>query len=92
MPFYWVGALVSMAFLTIVITIFGLLLKVGSNAVTDVRESILAGLIAGIRDWADDQGRPTPPVVSPRAGEGGSSLEETSAAAGLRMERVRRGR
>ena len=91
MPFYWVGALVSVALLTTVITIFGLLLKVGSNAATELRVSILPGLIAGIRNWADDQAPPTPPVVSPRAGESGSSLEATPAA-GLRMERVRRGR
>ena len=40
MPFYWVGALVSVALLTTVITIFGLLLKVGSNAATELRVSI----------------------------------------------------
>ena len=91
MPFYWVGALVSMALLTTVVTIFGLLLKIGSNAATELRESILPGLVAGIRDWADDQAPPTPPVVSPRAGEADRRSKKPPAA-GLRMERVRRGR
>ena len=92
MPFYWVGALVSAAFLTIVITIFGLLLKIGNRGATEVRESILPGLIVGIRAWVGDDSRPVLPAVSPRADEGGSSLEETPADAGLRLEHVRRAR
>ncbi len=90
MPFYWVGAIASAAFLAIVITVFGLLLKVGSSAATEVRESILPGLVAGIRNWTDDQGSPTPAVSSPGAGVAGSTFEETRAAEGLRLERVRR--
>jgi hypothetical protein len=90
MPFYWVGAIFSAAFLAIVITIFGLLLKIGGSAATEVRASILPGLVAGIRNWADDEGTPTPAVSSPRAGGGGASVEEAPAPEGLRMERVRR--
>lgn len=90
MPFYGVGALVSAAFLGTVITIFGLLLKVENRAATEMRESILPGLIVGIRDWADDHGLPAIPITSPRAAEGGSPLEETPANAGPRLEHVRR--
>jgi hypothetical protein len=89
MPFYWVGALVSAAFLTIVMSIFGLLLKVGARAATEIRDSILPGLITGVRDWAGD-GLQAIRTRSPRAEEGGSAPEETPANAALRLEHVRR--
>lgn len=91
MPFYWLGALVAAAFLTTVVAIFGLLLRIANGAATEVRDSILPGLVAGIRAWAgDDDGRAMR-AVSPRALVGGPSLEETPAA-GLRLEHVRRAR
>ena len=92
MPFYWVGALVSTVFLTIVVAIFGLLLKIGNRAATEVRESILPGLVAGFRAWTGDGDRRAPRATSPQAVEGGPSLEEMPASAGTRLERVRRAR
>ena len=91
-PFYWIGALVAAAFLTMVITIFGVLLKVMNRAATEVRESILPGLVVGIRDWADDHGLPAMPITSPRSAEGGSAVDETPSNTGLRLEHVRRTR
>lgn len=90
MPFYWVGALFSAAFLAFVITVFGLLLKLGGRAATETRESILPGLIEGIRDWTGRHPLPTP--ISPHASEEGSSLEPTTRPVRLRLEHVRRGR
>ena len=91
-PFFWLGALVAAAFLTIVMTIFGLLLKMMDRAATEVRESVLPGLVTGIRDWADGRGLPRVASSSPRAAESGSGLEETPTNAGLRLEHVRRAR
>ena len=90
-PFFWLGAIVAAAFLATVITIFGLLLKLMSHATTEVRGSILPGLIEGMHDWADDHGLPPLRVISPRADEDEPSVDETPAA-GLRLEHVRRAR
>ena len=90
MPFYWVGALVSMAFLTVAISIFGLLLKLGDRAATEMRDSILPGLITGIRDWAADHDRPAQRGGSPRADDGESSAEEMPGLVAPRLEHVRR--
>ena len=89
MPFYWVGALFSAVFLTTVIAIFGVVLKIGNRAATEVRESILPGLVVGIRAWAGDDGCEGQRIISPRAVEGGASIEETPAT-GVRLEHVRR--
>jgi hypothetical protein len=91
MPFYWLGALFALAFLTIVITIFGLLLELGSRAATEVRGSILPGLITGIRNWADDR-EPIPPAISPRSDDRGSSPHETATLVRPQLEPVRRQR
>jgi hypothetical protein len=90
-PFYWIGAVVAAAFLTTVITIFGLLMKLMNRATTEVRQSILPGLVVGIRDWVDDHGLPTPPIISPRADEGGPTVDEQPTTP-LRLEQVRRAR
>jgi len=90
MPFYWVGALFSAAFLAFVITVFGLLLKLGGRAATETRETILPGLIEGIREWAGRHPLPTP--VSPHASEEEPSLEPTTRPVRLRLEHVGRGR
>jgi hypothetical protein len=91
-PFQWVGALIAAAFLAIVFIVFGILLKIVNRAATDVRGSILPGLIGGIRDWTVDHGLAASATSSPRADEGASPIEETTPVAGLRLEDVRRER
>jgi hypothetical protein len=89
MPFYWMGALFALAFLAIVIAVFGILIEMGSRAATDVRASILPGLIVGIRDWTDDR-EANRPVMPPRDESRGASFDETPTSAWPRLERVRR--
>ena len=90
-PFYWIGAVVAAAFLTTVMAIFGLLMKLMNRATTEVRQSILPGLVVGIRDWVDDRDIPTLPIISPRHDEGGPTVDEQPVAP-LRLEQVRRAR
>jgi hypothetical protein len=89
-PFYWVGALVAAVFLTVVMTVFGVLLKLMNRAATEVRESILPGLVSGLRDWADEHGLPAIQRSSPRSSEDGPQLDDTPPSTGLRLEHVRR--
>lgn len=91
-PFLWIGALVAAAFLTFMFTVFGLLLKLMNRATTEVRESILPGLVVGIRDWADDHRPSASRIVSPRATEDMPTLDPTSGPAGLHLEPVHRAR
>jgi hypothetical protein len=90
-PFYWMGALVAAVFLTTVIAIFGVLMKLLNRATTEVRQSILPGLVDGMRDWVDDHGLPRARIISPRADEGRSSVDDLQVAP-LRLEHVRRAR
>lgn len=90
-PFLWIGALIAAAFLTSMFFVFGVLMKLLNTATTEVRASILPGLIEGIRDWADDHGLPPMRVISPRADEDKPSVQETPTT-GLRLEHVRRAR
>jgi hypothetical protein len=89
-PFLWIGALVAAAFLTFMFLVFGVLMKLLNRATTDVRGSILPGLIEGIRDWADDHGLPPIRMVSPRSDEDEPSVHEPPTP--LRLEHVRRAR
>jgi hypothetical protein len=89
-PFYWVGALVAGVFLTAVLTIFGVLLKLTNRAATEVRESILPGLVSGMRDWADEHGLPAIRLSSPRSADDGPQLDDTPPSPDLRLEHVQR--
>lgn len=90
-PFWWLGALVAAVFLSAVMTIFGVLLKLMDRAATEVRESILPGVVSGMRDWTDGRRRPTLPIVSPRATEDdGPRLDDTPPSPDLRLEPVHR--
>ena len=91
-PFLWIGALVAAAFLTFVFTLFGLLMKLLNRATPEVRESILPGLVTGIRDWADGHGLPLARVISPGAGDDGSMLEPWGGGDNVRLEPVQRAR
>jgi hypothetical protein len=88
-PFYWAGALVAAVFLTVVLTVFGVLLKLMDRAATEVKESILPGLVSGMRDWADGQRRPALRIPSPRAAEDGPQLDDTPPSDAIRLEHVR---
>jgi hypothetical protein len=89
-PFYWAGALVAAVFLTAVLTVFGLLLKLMDRTATEVRESILPGLVSGMRDWADGQRRAAVRLLSPRAAEDGPQLDESPPSEGIALEHVQR--
>ena len=89
-PFYWVGALTAAAFLSIVLVIFGILLKIMNRAVTDVRESILSGIVVGIHSWDRHAGPRPIQAAPPGPDEGGSAIEEMPASARFSVERVRR--
>jgi hypothetical protein len=91
-PFHWIGALVAAVFLWIVMVIFGILLKIANQAATEVRESILPGVVAGIRDWTHHQGPPTIPITSGPDWDGGSSPDEAPTDASFPLEPVRRAR
>ena len=89
-PFLWIGALVAAAFLTFMFTVFGLLMKLLNRATTEVRESILPGLVVGIHDWADDHRQPASRIISPRAAEDVPTIDTTSGPTGLHLEPVHR--
>jgi hypothetical protein len=89
-PFYWAGALVAAVFLTAVLTVFGLILKAMDRAAMEVRESILPGIVSGMRDWTDGQRRTAIRVPSPRAAEDGPQLDESPPSEGIALEHVQR--
>lgn len=91
-PFLWIGALVAAAFLTFMFMVFGLLMKLMNRATTEVRESILPGLVDGIRDWADDRRQAASQIVSPRSSEDTPTLDPTSGPTGIHLEPVHRAR
>ena len=91
-PFLWAGALVAAAFLSIVFIVFGILLRIVNRTATELRGSILPGLVGGIRDWTVDHGLRAIATSSPPPAEGTSRIEETTPVAGLRVEPVRRER
>jgi len=91
-PFHWIGVLVAAAFLSIVMVIFGILLTIANQAATEVRESILPSMVAGIREWTHDPRLPTIPITSPPDGDGGSVIDESPTNAGVPGEPVLRAR
>jgi hypothetical protein len=93
-PFHWAGALFAAVFLSIAFVTFGILLKMLNGVATEVRGSILPGLVGGIRDWADGHGRGRPAIaIAPqRADQGGQPFEDAPPNAEPRLEHVRRDR
>lgn len=92
-PFYWVGALVAAVFLTVVLTIFGVLMKLLNQAASEVQGSIVPSFVKGMRSWADDHGLPAIRIPSPRAvADDGPRLDDTPPSPDLRLEPVHRGR
>jgi hypothetical protein len=51
-PFMWIGALGAVAVLSVVLSIFGLVLRALDRRKSRVPGSVLAGLVSGFRDWA----------------------------------------
>jgi len=91
-PFYWAGALVAAVFLTVVMTIFGVLLKLLNRAATEVQESIVPTIVTGIRSWSDgSRVLPGGTAWSPRAVEDdGPRIDDTPPNPDLRLEHVQR--
>lgn len=75
-PFYWIGALVAGAFLSLVLTIFALALRFLARTTSEVRGSILPGLVSGFRDWAGERNSIVRRIVSPGGSEPGGGIED----------------
>ncbi len=65
-PFLWTGALLAAAFLSLMFAVFGLLVHLLDRSFTELRGSILPGLVSGLGDWAGDH-----PVIRRLASPGG---------------------
>ncbi len=71
-PFLWTGALLAAAFLSIVFTTFALALHLLDRTTTELRGSILPGLVSGLDDWSSRRSplrRPASPTGSEAVGE-----------------------
>lgn len=88
-PFYWIGAIVAALFLTSVLTVFGIALRLLTRTSTEVRASILPGLVSGLRSWTRDGREAARRLVSPRSVDTGATMEETSGPSGAAVEAVR---
>jgi hypothetical protein len=86
-PFYWIGALVAGAFLSLVLTIFALALRLLTRTTSEIRGSILPGLVSGFRDWAGDRSV-VRRLVSPRSPEPGDGIEDAAPVQALPAERL----
>jgi hypothetical protein len=53
-PFLWIGIIVAGTFLAAVLTVFGIAVELVARVTHEVRGSVLPGLVAGFREWADD--------------------------------------
>jgi len=86
-PFLWTGALVAVAFLSTIFAIFGLLAHLLDRTATELRGSILPGLISGLGDWTGEH-----PVirrlVSPRGSEPGGEIDDTDPGPPPAIERL----
>jgi hypothetical protein len=87
-PFYWIGAFVAGLLLAGVLAIFGLALDVLTRATTEVRGTVLPGLVAGFREWTTDRGGPARRPASPQGTDPTSSIEDTVLRDGPPLERV----
>ncbi len=87
-PFYWIGAFVAGAFLGTVLTIFGLSLRLLTRTTSEVRSSILPGLVSGMRDWAAEQGTVVRRIVSPGGSEPGGEIDDVAGRAAPPVERL----
>ena len=67
-PFLPLGAALALAVLGGAFALFGLLLRLADRAALAARDSVASGLVAGLRRWGMDAGRPAP-ISSPVAGE-----------------------
>ena len=52
-PFWWIGALTAGLFLAASFLLFGLALRLLNRATTEIRGSVLPGLVSGFRDWTE---------------------------------------
>ncbi len=67
-PFWWIGALTAGLFLATVFAMFGIALRLLSRTTSEIRGSMLPGLVSGFRDWAAERGqddRPSSAGMSP---------------------------
>ncbi len=64
-------------------------MRAADRAATEVRGSILPGLVEGFRDWADDRRTARRPPISPPGPEAGDGIEEALSAAAPPVERLR---
>lgn len=95
-PFWWVGAMVAAIVLGTAFTLFGVATRLLARAADEIRDSVLPGLVSGLRDWT----RYPPPrqvVSSARASWSGSfsstgplDLEDVSSAGATPTEPVLR--
>jgi hypothetical protein len=74
-PFLWTGALVAAAFLSLVLTIFALGLRFLTRATTEVRGSILPGVVSGFGEWTGERSS-VRRVASPRSPEPEDRIDE----------------
>jgi hypothetical protein len=88
-PFYWIGAFVAGAFLSLVLTLFALALRFLTRTTSEVRGSILPGLVSGFRDWAGERNSIVRRIVSPGGSEPGDGIEEALSSAVPPVERLR---
>jgi hypothetical protein len=89
-PFWWIGAFAAGLFLAAAFTLFGLALRLLDHSATEIRGSMLPGLVSGLRDWTGTRAATrnvSPAGVSPASGPVG---EEERADAAVPTERVRR--
>lgn len=88
-PFWWLGALTAALFLGAVFVTFWIALRMVSRTTTEIRGSVLPGMVAGFRDWAKPVDVPGGSQRdAPRAGDGGPDYEQPGPSP--TTERVRR--
>jgi hypothetical protein len=89
-PFWWIGALTAGLFLTASFMLFGLALRLLNRATTEIRGSVLPGLVSGFRDWTETR---APARIGSIAGMSPASapvIDEERPEAATATERLRR--
>ncbi len=86
-PFLWMGALLAATFLSAVFAIFALALRLLDRTATEVRGSILPGLVSGLDDWRDGRSA-IRRLVSPRGSEPGGEIDDASPGQAPPVERL----
>lgn len=88
-PFYWIGAMVAGVVLFVALSLFAMALRAIDRAVTEVRGSMLPGLVEGFRDWAGDRRPARRPPISPDGPEAGDGIEDAVSSLAPPVERLR---